>query len=384
MRFTKTAIDALQPTTTEFFKWDDLTPGFGVRVHPTGRKVWVIRYRTESGTQRKMTIGKLASMNLDDARAHARTLLAEASKGGDPMKARQDRRDDMTLTELSEKFTIYRSGRVKEGTKENHKSLWRRILPELGGVKVRDLSFDDVEEFHSRVGEDTPVNANRCVALIRAAMNFAMKKGWREKHTNPCAEIEMFPEKERQRIVRPDEMPRLLKAIDEYTTERGCWSPRYAIKLLLLTGLRRSEWALSEWDWVDWENGTLELPDSKTGARTIHLSTATLDLLREIRGKTNSRFIIPSINEARPMRGLSWHWYRIRKEAGLDDVRIHDLRHTVGTMAHFNGLSQRDIADLLGHRKLSTSARYINNFDARKKAAADIASQAIFRAGNSA
>jgi integrase len=377
VKLTKTVVEAIKPTERDFFVWDMTLPSFGIRVHTTGRKVWIVRYRTTAGTQRKMNIGRCDVLPPDTAREKARQILAEAAAGGDPVASRRDTKGKETIADLSRYFTDYKANLVKAGTKANHKSNWGHINKLLGKKRIADLTFADVQIFHTERGKAHRVNANRCVAQLKAAMNYAERMGWRPRHTNPCKEIQFFPEFERQRIVKPDELPRLWAAIEGYQVQRGCWAAKYGIKLLLLSGLRKNEWACARWDWLDMNARTLTLPDSKTGPRTIHLSDPVMIVLQELRGLSDSDWIIPNSNGNRPMRGLGRHWAKIRKTAGLDDVRVHDLRHTVGTMAHLNGLSQKEISDLLGHRRLSTSARYIHSFDDRRRAAANIAASAV-------
>lgn len=381
MRLTKTTVSALQSGPSEYVAWDDTLPGFGVRVHTTGRKVYMVRYRTEAGTQRKMNVGRTDVLAPDDARQRARELMAEAAKGGDPARQRQVRRDGMTIRELAAEYTTYCANRCKPGTKANHKTNWdRNILPVIGAIKVRDLAETDVIALHTKRGEAHPVNANRCVDLIKAAMNYAERRGWRDKHTNPAKGIEKFKERERQRILSPVEIGKLLEVLTDYQPKRGVWAAPWAIKLLILSGLRKTEWTYSRWEWVDFGAGTLTLPDSKTGPKVVHLSGAVLDVLRQMRALTNSRWIVPAFDPNKPLRGLGRHWAIVRAQAGLHDVRLHDLRHTVGSLGHMAGLSQRQIADLLGHRSMRTTARYLHTHDAGKRLAADIAAGAILGA----
>lgn len=378
MRLTKTNVADLLPAAAEYVAWDDTLPGFGVRVHSTGRKVYLVRYRTEAGTQRKLNLGRADVLLPDEARHLARAAMAEAAQGGDPAKARKDRRDSLTVKELAAEYTAYCVNRVKPGTKANHKTNWNRnILPVIGSIRVRDLTESDVMDMHTKRGENHPVNANRCVELLKAAMNYAERRGWREKHTNPVAGIEKFKEYDRQRILLPQEIARLLEVLDGYTPQRGVWAAPWAIKLLMLTGLRKTEWTFSKWSWVDFEAGTLTLPDSKTGPRVVHLSRAVVELLRQMKGLSNCEWIVPGQLQDRPLRGLGRHWAIVRARAGLEGVRLHDLRHTVGSLGHLAGLSQRQIADLLGHRRLVTTARYTHSHDAAKRGAADVAAAAI-------
>ena len=150
--------------------------------------------------------------------------------------------------------------------------------------------------------------------------------------------------------------------------------------MLLLTGLRRDEWRLGRWEWVDLGNRLYILPDNKTGGRTVYLSepaTERLKQLHEEQGNPEKGYIFPSVTNKRKAMSWTWRqWDKIRRSAGLPDFRIHDLRHTAGSYAHSAaGLTQRQVADFLGHAKLETSSRYIHDAEMRK--AADAAGQAI-------
>ena len=304
--------------------------------------------------------------------------MAEASKGGDPAKERRDTRQGMTMAELAKEFTTYKVNLIKRGTAANHKTNWsKNILPIIGSMKVRDLTASDVIGLHINRGKKHPVNANRCVDLIKAAMNYAELRGWREPHTNPARGIQKFPEFEKQRILSPEEIKRLFAVLDAYEPQRGVWAAPYAIKLLALSGLRKTEWTYSKWSWVSESAGTLTLHDSKTGPRIVHLSEAVMTVLAEMRQYASGKWICPDSSDDKPLAGLGRHWKIVRKRAGLDDVRLHDLRHTVGSLGHRAGLSQKQISELLGHRRLATSARYIHTYDNEKRGAADIAAAAI-------
>lgn len=375
MKLTRKLIDSLEPRATEFFVWCAVMPGFGVRVQPTGRKVYLVRYRTEAGTQRKYTIGRCDALHPDDARDRAREVIAEAARGGDPARDRRDKREGATIADLAERHTKAKAGHVKAGTARNHEILWRlHILPRLGDKRVADLTPEDIADLHLDMGE-TPVNANRALELVAAALKIAERIGWRPRGSNPAADVPAYPENERQRILTPDEIKALFAACDSYAGSQR--AAPWLVRLLILSGKRVSEWSCSKWSWVDFQRATLTLPDSKVGAITYHLPDAVIETLRQWRALTNSAWIIPGVDETVPLRFPHRYWSEIRDAAGLEGVRLHDLRHTIGSLGHMAGLSQRDIAELLGHRQLKTTERYLNTYDERKREAANKAAQAI-------
>lgn len=383
MKLTKRLIDATKPGAKEIWIWDSVLPSFGLRVQPTGTKTFVVRYRTASNTQRKLTIGRADTFDdVDVARDQAREALAKARDGGDPAKDKTDKRKSATVKDLSERHTTLLSVKVKPSTQKNYEILWRlHILPKLGSLRVADVTTADIFERHAEMGE-TPINANRALEVMMKAFTLAERLGWRPKGSNPCADVQAYPENERQRILTGDEIARLFAALDKLQSE----TPTKIhlcnlIRLLLLSGLRVSEWSCAEWSWYSDNMGTLYLPDSKTGSRVVHLSDAVCQLLRAMKKSGHERWIIPNYDATAPLRYPHQQWDTIRKALGLNEVRLHDLRHTVGSLGHMNGLSQREVADMLGHKQMKTTERYLHTYDVRKREAANKASDYILNLG---
>lgn len=383
MKLTKKAVEATKPTDKEIWVWDSVLPSFGLRVHPTGTKTFVVRYRTASGTQRKLTLGRAETFHdVDQAREKARQALADARDGGDPAKDRRDKRKAATVTDLSDRHDKLHAAKLKPGTRKNYEILWRlHILPRIGSLRVADVTTADIAELHAEMGE-TPINANRALELIAKAFTIAEQIGWRQPNTNPCANVPSYPENIRQRILTGDEIKALLAELDDLQAK----TPSKVhlcnlIRLLVLSGLRVSEWACAEWPWFSDNMGTLSLPDSKVGARIVHLSDAVVAMLREMHRTGHERWIIPNAEGNNPLRYPFQQWATIRKQIGLDEVRLHDLRHTVGSLGHMNGLSQREVADMLGHKQMKTTERYLHTYDARKREAANKAADYILNMG---
>jgi integrase len=243
----------------------------------------------------------------------------------------------------------------------------------MGKLKVRDVAFEDVEAMHRAMAE-TPIAANRAVAALSKAFTLAERWKWRDRGTNPCDFIEDYPEETRQRILSPDEVSRLWDVLEGWDAEVPI-AP--LVKLLLLTGCRTGEWRCALWSWVDLERGLLSLPDrgSKTGQREVSLAPEVVTLLDAL--PRTSVYVLPG-RTGGPMSGHQKAWRSIRKAAGLEDVRIHDLRHTFGSWAHRNGMSLKAVADLLGHKQLSTSERYITGIGSEAHKNATIVAGAIF------
>ena len=359
-------------STTPVTVWDDRLPGFGVRVTKGGHRSYVIRYRTEARTDRLMTIARVAEMHPDDARELAQEKFKEIRQGADPKTERDKRRDAPTVRDLSERFIAEHSVKKRASTAVNYEIAFRlHVLPRMGSMKVADVTEEDVEKMHREMGK-TPIAANRAVAALTKAFNLAERWKWRARGTNPCEFVEDYPEEVRQRILTTEEVARLWEVLRQ---SNSVAAPLF--KLLLLTGCRTAEWRLALWSWVDLERGTLSLPDraSKTGQRVVSLAPDVVSLLDAL--PRTSVYVLPG-ETGGPMKGHQKAWRAIRKAAGLEDVRVHDLRHTFGSWAHRNGLGLKAVADLLGHKQLSTSERYITGIGSEAHRNATIVADALF------
>lgn len=293
--------------------------------------------------------------------------MRRRAKGIDPAAELERARQAPTVRTLAEKFMDTHAAKLKPGTRQNYRILWdKHILPRMATLKVADLKRADIQRLHHAM-EDTPHNANRALEVVTKALNLAEVWGWRDEGTNPAMHVKAYPEQHRQRTLTDAELKRLWAVLDE--TEADQLVPAAQLfKLLLLTGCRLSEWTNARWDWIDRERQLLRLPDSKTGARDVFLPDDAMAILKAL--PRSSVFVLPGTTGG-PMGGVQKIWRRIRKAAQLEDVRIHDLRHTVGSLGHRAGLTQRQIADLLGHRQLATTARYINSADEHKRETAN-------------
>jgi len=368
MKFTRRSVTAA-PTGTH---WDDQLPGFGLRVLPSGRRSFVVRFRTATGTDRLMTLGTSEELHPEAAREMARQVRADVRHGKDPVADRRAKRDAPRLTDLRDRFLSDHSSQLKPGTARNYEIAWRlHILPILGNPAVADVAESDIIRLRRRMA-DTPVNANRVLEVLSKAFTLAERWRMREAGSNPCRWVESFPEARRERILTPGEIAAIWSHID---AEDILPSARALFRLLMLTGCRSGEWIHALWSWVDLDNVALKLPDSKTGAKTVSLSPDAVALLRAL--PRSSIYVLPGLTGG-PLGGHRRIWLRILKRAGITDrVRIHDLRHTVGSYAHRAGASQRDVADLLGHKQMATAARYIHGPDSEKHQNAARASAAI-------
>jgi integrase len=352
--------------------WDDQLPGFGLRVLASGRRSYVVRFRTATGTDRTMTLGTAEELHPEAARELARQAKADVRHGIDPMAERRAKRDAPRLEGLRDRFMSDHASQKKPGTARNLEIHWRRhILPHLGNPAVADITEADMIRLRRRLS-DRPVNCNRVFETLSKAFDLAERWRMRPAGSNPCRWIEAHPENPVERILEPDEVAAVWREIDAPDILP---SARALFRLLMLTGCRSGEWLRALWSWVDLDGAALNLPDSKTGAKRVPLSPDAVAVLRSL--PRSSIYVLPGLTGG-PLGGHRRIWLRILKRAGVSGrVRIHDIRHTVGSYAHRAGASQREVADLLGHKQMSTAARYIHGPGSEKHSNAARASAAI-------
>ena len=356
--------------------WDDELKGFGVRVHPTGRKVFIVMTRVQ-GRQVRVTIGQHGAFTVAGARARAVEIIAKARAGEDPSPRRNGAREDVTVRALCRRFLDdYVSVHCKPRTFDDYShSANSFILPTLGAFRVNDVRRDHVAALHQDM-RATPYQANRTLAVLSKMFNLAELWEIRPDGSNPCRHVKRYKERRRERFLSDAEYVRLGEALRD--AERSQMpSAVAAVRLLMLTGCRRSEILTLHWDNVDMEAGQLHLPDSKSGAKIVHLGEPALAVLRGIQRAEGNPWVIVGRRRGRHLTDLQTAWRRIRAQAGLDDVRIHDLRHSFASGGLLVGEGLPMIGKLLGHSQVQTTARYAHLAADPVKAAANRISERI-------
>lgn len=360
-KLTKRIVDAAKPGARDTFIWDSLVGGFGLKVTPSGKRVYVLQYRW-AGRWKRYTIGTHGSpWTVDDARKAAHELRDQIKEGVDPGEAKVAERNALTVAGLAERFLAEHSeAKSKPRTVYEYRRLFdRAILPALGKLRVQDVTRGDVARLHHGL-RATPYQANRAHAVLSKLFNWAERVGLRPEGANPCRHVEKFKERRRERFLSEAEAARLAAALSEAERD-GSESPYVvaAVRLLMLTGARLSEVLTLRWEWVDADGACLRLPDSKTGAKVIHLNPPALEVLRAVPRLADNPHVIPSGNgSGGPWVNLEKPWRRIRARAGLPDVRLHDLRHSFAAFGAGAGLSLPMIGALLGHTQAQTTKRY--------------------------
>jgi integrase len=383
-RITKRVVDALRPQAREFAVWDSKLTGFGVRVRPSGAMSYVVVYRAGSGRGapvRRFTIANVGKATPEAARRRARAILGAVAHGHDPAGEKAIERGTLTIAGLADRFmSEHVEQKRKPGTVAFYRHLLDKIIkPELGASKVDKVTRAQVTRVHGEL-KVTPFQANRVLAVIGSMYAFAGRSGIVAEGMNPARRIEQFKEHRRERFLTSGELERLGSAIREAETKGIPWDvderkpkakhlPKAknrfskigpfaaaAIRLLLFTGCRLREILHLKWEQVDLERGLLFLSDSKTGRKTVILNAPALAVLTGL--DRLGSYVVPGDNPEKPRADLKRPWEAVAKRAGLDGVRLHDLRHTYASFGAGGGLGLPIIGKLLGHTQAATTQRY--------------------------
>ena len=369
LRITKRAVDALTVEVEDAVFWDRDLPGFGVRVHATGRKAYVVQSRGKAGPKR-VTLGRHGDMSADEARKRAGVVIDRIKQGEDPFPKPPE--PELTVSDLAERFmSTHVNVHCKPKTVATYRSvLDKHILPILGDKAISEVGRRDISALHHRL-HDTPAMANQTVKLLSKMYSLAEAWGNIPPGRNPCQSVRRYKVRSRERFLTPEEFRRLGRVLQESETDGSVWPPAIAaIRLLMLTGCRKSEILTLRWEDVDRTAGELRLRDAKSGPRMVPLTAPVRTVLDGIPRIDGAPWVLAGQRPGTGLTKLDNYWQSIRARAGLGDVRIHDLRHSYASRALALGEGLPTIGKLLGHRKVGTTARYAHLMrDAEKEAA---------------
>jgi len=369
-KLTKKLLRDLPAKPKRYTVWDTELPRLGVEVAASGKKRYLLDYTTPEGVRRRMVLAAADTMPPSEARKLARAKLAAVARGEDPIQTKREaRKRGMTLSKLWELYEqgyldhprpAARKGHrpLTEKTRASYRWYWTKYLqPALGRRRVDSITPEDAEALHQRLGSHSATNANRTLALLGSMYTFAEHAKILNRGSNPTRGLVRFEERQRQRFLSAEELARLGKALRD-AEEREPWQALAAIRLLLFTGARKGEVLAMRWDDLDLERGLWNLPTSKTGARPVYLNAPAVALLTSLPRLYGCPWVLPGRNPADHFKGLPHPWQRIRRAAGLDGVRLHDLRHSAASVALAGGTPLEVIQKLLGHREARTTSRY--------------------------
>ncbi len=353
-KLTRRAVEALKANGADTVYWDGELTGFGIRVRKSGRKNYVLQTRVR-GTLRWYTIGQHGRITADEARAAALEILAQAKMGIDPRDADARRKAEPVMTELGRRFLEeYVPVHCKPSTQgEYRRSVTLFIDLAIGEMRISEVERKDIAKLHFDM-RDKPYQANRTLGVLSKMFSLAEVWGLRPDGSNPCRHVKRYKENKRERFLSPEETERLCEVLAEAEDEMP--SAVAAFRLLLLTGCRLSEVQFLRWEYV--KDDCIELPDAKTGSWVVPLGPEACAVLAALPREEDNPWVITGGLPGSHITDLQKPWRRIRARAGLEDVRIHDLRHRYASRALALGESLTMIGKLLGHTQVQTTARY--------------------------
>ncbi|HEX2988908.1 MAG TPA: site-specific integrase [Chloroflexota bacterium] len=372
---TKRQIEAAKVAAHEYTLWDDNPPAFGVRIRPGGSRTFILKYRVD-GRQRKLTLGSYGALTVEQARKLAKTALASAAAGTDPAQAKLEARRAPTMKDLCDRFeSEYIAVRLKPKTARSYRRLMEtRIAKHFGPMKIGAVTRADVAKWHQSL-KATPVEANRALLLLHRLFVMAGVWGLYEG-ANPANAVEKYGEKARKRYLQGNELYRISNAISELeAAPKRPLSPfvGLAFRLLIATGCRRDEVLTLKWEDVDLDAMVLRLKDSKTGEKTVVLSSFAVDLLKHADTQDGSPWVCTRKrrNSKREWSHIvnpasAWQDVKERASAHVEgepdvdvmDVTLHDLRHAYASVGVSMGLSLPIVGALLGHADQASTQRY--------------------------
>lgn len=366
---------------------DESLPGFCLRVTPAGCRSWGLRYRTADGTPHRLSLGRIETVGVEEARRRAKKELGRAADGEDPQQERRTDRAAMTVKDLGD---WYLTQYVIERQKAAHsiatdRSYIRCHLPPNGPLarkRVSAVTRSDVEQLKLALAEK-PGAFRKVLCILRIMFKRAEEVGVRATGSNPCTGVKATKSRCIERFLTPAERKRLevvfAEALAIGPKRRGHVSPGAvdALRFLALTGMRAGEVTdILRWRDIDWQHGCLRLPRSKTGAKIVLLSDLAQQLLRERhRGQPPGERVFIGDGGGRISIGRTWR--DLRERAELDDVRLHDLRHAFASDAIMAGIPLAHVGKLLGHQQMSTTQRYAHIADDALREAANVAAERI-------
>ena len=385
VRISKRTVDWLAAEGRPVIAYDSDLKGFGIRLAPSGALTWFIEYRPGAGGRRiakKRHAFGSREFTPEQARQTAKELLAGVALGKDPMADRHRERQAATFKEFAERYIQEEAeAKLKRGTVVNYEiAIRRHANPEIGNIKLDQITTADLSRLHTKIGLTKPMTANRVMECISSIFRYAATSNLVPNGHNPTKGIRAFREQRRERFLNSEELAKFGEALREaetvgtpYDVDESKPTSKHAPKaqnrrikidsytaaafrLLILTGARLREIINLRWEYVDLQRGLLLLPDSKTGRKAIVLNVHAIAVIRSL--DRRGEYVIFSEQDDKPRADLNRPWRTISARAGLASVRIHDLRHTHASVGAGAGFGLPIIGKLLGHTQASTTQRY--------------------------
>lgn len=371
-KITKRFVENIKPDPSKTLKyWDSELKGFGVVILPSGRQTYCIQYRNQYRVLKRYKIGVHGQISTEEARDLAKKRLGQIVSGEDPAEQKKQTQNLFSMEDLAKNYIERHAYKKRpKSLKEDQKLLKNIIIPALGRAKVAHVTRRDIETLHKNL-QKTPYQANRALSLLSKMFTLAVSWEWREN--NPILGIEKYQEEKRDRWLNEEELDRLWAVLDRYPSRLTA----YVFKFLLLTGARKGEVLQATWDQFDLEKGVWTKPSHLTKQKKkeyLPLSEKALNILRILKqlNTQNSLYLFPGRIKGEPIKEIKTFWTKVLKEAKLERVRVHDLRHTHASHLVSSGLSLSIVGKLLGHTQASTTQRYAHLADEPLRQAAEL------------
>jgi integrase len=390
---TKRTLDAAEPQPAEYFMWCGSLAGFGARIYPTGRKVFVAQVRVGRRT-RRIKIGSFGAFAVEQARERAMAIIRAAADGRDPQREKREERDALTVAEICDQYLeAARAGLVMTRFKQPKRAstlaidegrISRHIVPLIGTIRARDLRRADLQRMADAIASGKTAGvfkgktrgravvaggaatAARVVELLGGIYTWAEKRDL-APGPNPIRGVETARGQAKDRVLSADELDELGRALRQQENE----SPVAALRLIALTGLQKGEACGLKWDEIDETGQCLRLENTKTGRSTRPIGRKAVELLRSLPREDGIDWVFPR-SDRNGSADLKKAFAALFDVAGLTEARCHDLRRTFASVAADLGFGDATIAELLGHARRGVTARhYIRRPDAALVAAAN-------------
>ena len=380
--FVRTAVCPEGKSKVDYY--DTAITGFILEVRASGGKTFHLRYRDSHGKQRQHKIGDCKSLTFDKARQAATVLRSQVVLGASPSDERKTKRAIPTLAEFSEqRYMPYVKG-YKKSWDIDDSYLRNHVLPRFGALHLDQISLQGVIAFHQAMKEAGYADAtcNRSVILLRYMYNLGKKWKIPGAEANPTQGAQLFVlNNARERYLTAEETLRLKNAMQHSENQQL----QFIVPLLLMTGARKRELLDARWEHFDLDRRNWRIPTSKSGKpRHVPLSAIVLEILAQIPRWEGCPFVVPNPQTRLPYKSIYCSWNTAREEAGLPEVRMHDLRHSMASNMVNSGRSIYEVAKVLGHTQLKTTQRYSHLSQETLLAAVDAASNATGSAWASA
>lgn len=360
MNFSKGRIEAIPlPSEGQRFEFHDTqAKGLLLRVSSAGTKTFCF-YRWIKGASKpeRITLGRFPAMTVEQARSKAAQLNAAVENGENPNEPLKLQKAEPTLLELFDDFIEHK--RNKKGqhlspkTVQEYRKSFTCYLEPWSKRKLSKIASAEMSALHKKLGKDRPTTANRTMALVSSLYNFGiLERSY--KVTNPAEKIKKYPENERDRFLYPDELPRFFDALAKEENP----DMRDYFLLALLTGVRKSNVLAMRWDEIHLERGEWRIITKGNSAQTVTLSPEVIDILANRKLSAQSKWVFPGTGKTGHLVEPKKAWQRLLERAGLTDLRIHDLRRTLGSWQAKTGASLLTIGKSLNHKSTQSTAIY--------------------------